>query len=265
MCWVTWEAMALSKYVGGLGYREIETNNDALLAKIGWRLIKDPHSLLSQVLMGKYAQNYTFMDCPTPATMSHGWRSILAGREILRKGLSWVVGDGKTIRIWDDPWLSFKAPCQPMGPSPLDGFSLKVNSLLCSLSNKSDIEKIMRLISQYENTFFRIKTSSTPSPDTLIWLPEKSGEYSTKTGYGIAMTADIPLETIYEPVNWLNHIWNVKTSPKLKDFYCRVAKKAISVSSNLERRGFPSFNCKKCSRHEDDLHILLKCPLAEEV
>ncbi|KAF2548210.1 hypothetical protein F2Q70_00023865 [Brassica cretica] len=45
----------------------------------------------------------------------------------------------------------------------------------------------------------------------------------------------------------------------------RVVRKAIPVSSNLEKRGFPSFNCKTCGASEDDLHVFLKCPLAEEV
>ncbi|KAG5396252.1 hypothetical protein IGI04_018066, partial [Brassica rapa subsp. trilocularis] len=68
-----------------------------------------------------------------------------------------------------------------------------------------------------------------------------------------------------EPVNWLSHIWNVKTVPKLKDFLWRVVRKAIPVSSNLEKRGLPSFNCKTCGVHEDDLHVFLTCPIAEEV
>lgn len=116
MCWVSWDTMAMPKYAGGLGFRDIETFNDALLAKIGWRLIKEPQSLLARVLMGKYARNCSFLDCPSPETASHGWRSVLAGRDILRKGLSWAVGNGDTIRLWDDPWLSFQRPMQPIGP-----------------------------------------------------------------------------------------------------------------------------------------------------
>ena len=53
--------------------------------------------------------------------------------------------------------------------------------------------------------------------------------------------------------------------PKLKDFLWRVVRKAIPVSSNLEKRGVPSFNCKTCGVHEDDLHVFLTCPIAEEV
>lgn len=195
---------------------------------------------------------------------SHGWRSILAGREILRKGLSWAVGDGENIRLWYDPWLTFDTPSQPMGPPSRDSQLLKVSELLCPLTNKWDVEKIRRLIPQYEDSVMRIKTSSTHSLDTVIWLPEKSGTYSTKTGYGIGMVSLMRREED-EPVQWLKHIWNVKTAPKLKDFLWRMVKKAIPVSSNLERRGVPSFNCKKCGEHEDDLHVFLTCPLAEEV
>lgn len=100
MCWVAWDTMALPKYAGGLGFRDIETFNDSLLAKIGWRLIKEPNSLLAQVLRGKYYRDSNFLDCSIPTTASHGWRSILAGREILRKGLSWAVGDGEKIHLW---------------------------------------------------------------------------------------------------------------------------------------------------------------------
>ena len=79
------------------------------------------------------------------------------------------------------------------------------------------------------------------------------------------MTSDKPLTRGNEPINWMSHIWNVKTGPKLKDFLWRVVRKAIPVSSNLEKRGFQSFNCKACGAYEDDLRVFLKCPLAEEV
>lgn len=110
MCWVAWNTLTLPKYTGGLGFRDIETFNDALLAKIGWRLLKDPNSLLGQVLLSKYARHTSFLECHASATASHGWRSILAGREILLKGLGWTVGSGDQIRVWKDPWMSCDVP-----------------------------------------------------------------------------------------------------------------------------------------------------------
>lgn len=131
MCWVAWSTFTLPKHSGGLGFRDIETFNDALLAKIGWRLISDPQSLVARVLLGKYAWNSSFLDCPIPSTASHGWRSILAGRELLKKGLSWTVGNGERIRVWQDPWLSCDAPLTPIGPSTLATTNLMVSDRLC--------------------------------------------------------------------------------------------------------------------------------------
>lgn len=183
----------------------------------------------------------------------------------MHKGLSWVVGNGDQISVWDSPWLSFKVPMQPIGPPTSETQSLMVSDLLCPLTNRWIVEKIRSILPQYEEMILQIKTSSTPATDALIWLPERSGIYSTKTGYGVGITAGVVLNTDNKPLNWLKHIWNVRTSPKLKDFLWRVIKKAIPVSANLEKRGFPSFNCKSCGAHEDDLHVFLRCPLAEGV
>ncbi|KAG2314701.1 hypothetical protein Bca52824_017823 [Brassica carinata] len=142
---------------------------------------------------------------------------------------------------------------------------MRVKDLLCPLSNKWNLERIRSTLPQYEDVILRIKTSSTQSPDSVVWLREKSGEYSTKTGYSLGITEGTTTPPATGSLDWLGDIWNVKTSPKLKDFLWRVAKRAIPVSSNLERRGFPSFNCKKCGGYEDDLRVFLSCPIAEEV
>lgn len=151
MCWVAWSSLTLPKYAGGLGFRDIATFNDAMLAKIGWRLLNNPQSLLGQVLFGKYARFSTFMDCKAPASASHGWRSILAGREILRKGLGWVVGSGDDIKVWSDPWLSFDHPLIPIGPIKQNDEDLRVSALLCPLTNSWDRDKIRLHIPQYED------------------------------------------------------------------------------------------------------------------
>jgi len=36
---------------------------------------------------------------------SYAWKSILKGRNVLKEGMRWRVGDGTEIQIWSDPWL----------------------------------------------------------------------------------------------------------------------------------------------------------------
>ncbi|XP_013632565.1 uncharacterized mitochondrial protein AtMg00310-like [Brassica napus] len=218
MCWVAWSTLTLPKYAGGLGFRDVETFNDALLAKVGWRIIQQPTSLIAQVLLGKYAKNSTFMECSASSSMSHGWRSILAGRDTLKKGLGWIVGSGDKIWVWKDPWLSCEEPMTPIGPANLRDTELLVSDLLCPISNSWDLDKIRLYIPQYEEHILRIVTSSAPAPDHLEWLPDKSGNYTTKTGYDLDMTSAVETDTSLSSFNWNKNIWNIKTSPKIKDF-----------------------------------------------
>ncbi|KAG2260962.1 hypothetical protein Bca52824_080256 [Brassica carinata] len=122
---------------------------------------------------------------------------------------------------------------------------------------------IQRHLPQYEASIHGIVTSATSHQDRRSWLFDKTGEYTTKSGYNLAVTAKA--ERRDHPLDWQKCIWSIKTSPKIKDFLWRVARKAIPVSANLATRGLPTFPCKLCGGIEDDLHTFLLCPLAQEL
>lgn len=62
---------------------------------------------MARVLRPRYFLNSTFLDARLGSKSSYTWRSILAGRAVLEKGLILVVGNGDTIRVWTDPWLFY--------------------------------------------------------------------------------------------------------------------------------------------------------------
>lgn len=110
ICWVSWQTLTKPKNVGGLGFREIAQFKDALLAKLSWRLLKDPSSLLARTLFGKYCLYSPFLEVQAPSIASHGWRGLLVGRDLLAKGVGWALGSGHTINIWNEAWLSTSEP-----------------------------------------------------------------------------------------------------------------------------------------------------------
>ena len=54
--------MCLKKKDGGLGFRDLNAFNLALLAKQGWRIIQNLNSLLHKVLKAKYFKRSCFME-----------------------------------------------------------------------------------------------------------------------------------------------------------------------------------------------------------
>ena len=76
-----------------------------MLGKQGCRVIDNPDSLRAKVLKGRYYHDADFLTASRRKHASQTWRAILAGREVLNKGLVKRIGDGNLTNIWHDRWL----------------------------------------------------------------------------------------------------------------------------------------------------------------
>jgi hypothetical protein len=57
------------------------------------------------VLKGRYYHDFDFMEWSRRKKASHTWRSILAGKDVLKYGLIRRIGDGSATKIWEDRWI----------------------------------------------------------------------------------------------------------------------------------------------------------------
>ena len=48
------------------------------------------------------------MEAKTPSFASHAWKSIMKGRDDIRKRGLWRIGDGRSISFWRDNWIPVK-------------------------------------------------------------------------------------------------------------------------------------------------------------
>jgi hypothetical protein len=103
--WKKWAKIAIPKSSGGMGFRNFQLFNQAMLAKQAWRLMDKPDSLYARVIRGKYFHDKDLLSAPNKRKNSHIWKAILHGREALKKGLIKRVGDGSSINVWEDPWI----------------------------------------------------------------------------------------------------------------------------------------------------------------
>ncbi|XP_033134013.1 uncharacterized protein LOC117127539 [Brassica rapa] len=260
--------MTKPKAIGGLGFRDFQAWNDAFLGKLGWRLYNNPGLLLSRILKGKYFPSESFMEVTEKSAISHGWRGVLIGRDLLKENLGWVVGDGASIRIWEDPWLSLSTQQRPMGPPTEISANLTVADLFIDNTRDWNEEKIRNLLPQWQTTIKTIVPSVVGIPDKQIWLSTPNGEYTTKSGYHTAIkrrTEELE-ENEVDELHWFKGVWNLHISPKIKMFLWRLFQKAIPVGETLMARNITSDGrCKRCGTLESIDHLFLHCPYAEKV
>ncbi|XP_018479302.1 uncharacterized protein LOC108850231 [Raphanus sativus] len=195
--WVSWDRLTQPKAMGGLGLRDIQIFNQALLAKLAWRLVTAPESLLARVLLGKYCHGKHFLEVQSPQTCSHGWRGILFGRDLLTKNLGKAVGNGQTTRLWKDSWIVMDRMEKPMGPMKESDLDLIVSDLLTD-DLQWNSKRINEVLPEYLEQILCIQPSRKGAEDSYIWHPTASGIYSTKSGYyaaSISYTECVPLKT----------------------------------------------------------------------
>jgi hypothetical protein len=106
--------MTLPKHMGGLGFRDIELFNLALLAKQAWRLVQDPTSLSARILKAMYFPNGDFLDAELGASPSKICRSILDGRSVLKLGMIKRIGNREDTQIWGSNWIPRDSQLQPI-------------------------------------------------------------------------------------------------------------------------------------------------------
>ena len=133
--WLSKQQLSRAKDRGGMGFRDLNLFNKALLARQGWRLVQYPNSLVSRVLKAKYYPNQSFLEASVQGNPSFVWRSICDSKQVLIDGLIWRVGNGENIKIWADPWL-MGSPCAKVLSTPR---VLDANATVAELINLDQV------------------------------------------------------------------------------------------------------------------------------
>jgi hypothetical protein len=85
-----WNIICSPIDVGGLGLKNMECQNLALLSKIGWKLLTNQDLLWVKALSTKYLQSYSFLASPVPPSKRAPQIQICSGQRCLLFGLRWL-------------------------------------------------------------------------------------------------------------------------------------------------------------------------------
>lgn len=269
MAWIAWSTLTRPKDQGGLEFRDIQSFNEAYLAKLSWWIINNQDSLLGRTLIGKYCLTEDFLTVSAKSAISHGWRGILVGRDIILNNSGWEVGNGLSINIWEKAWLDCTEQVRPMGPAPEELLSTTVSDLFLPNGYDWDLEKIRQILPFEEDRILAIKPSITRALDKLIWLNTESGDFTTKSGYAAALykrAAEVGQLQTEQRFDWKKNVWKLQTLPKIKLFVWKTFHEAIPVGEALLSRHIQVDGlCKRCNLPESIDHLFLHCGFAKQV
>ena len=113
-----------------MGFRDLQLFNKALLARQGWRIIQQPHALMSHFLKTKYFPNTFFLEARLSGNVSYIWRSICESRQVLRSGIRWRVATGTGISVWNNAWLPCPSTFKVITPVRVLSMGATVDSLI---------------------------------------------------------------------------------------------------------------------------------------
>ncbi|KAL0442249.1 UNVERIFIED_CONTAM: hypothetical protein Sradi_0163800 [Sesamum radiatum] len=101
---VAWEQVCKPTSHGGLGIRNIQAMNNALMGKHLWQVLTKKQDSIWVSWIMKYKLKHGTLWAANDKDGSWTWKKLLKLRNHLIKGIQYQVGDGTEFKLWLDPW-----------------------------------------------------------------------------------------------------------------------------------------------------------------
>jgi len=269
--WVGSEKLCDPKATGGLGFRDMVSFNDAMLAKQVWRLLQDGTSLVSRVLQARYYPSTDILSAQLGRNPSYTWRSLHGARELIVQGSRWIVGNGESINVWTTRWIPRPVSFRPLLCGPDAEPDMRVMDLIDKEGGcwKEDVVR-QTFIPVDADIILRLPLCTSWPADRLIWHFTSNGVFSVKSAYHLAREkakADLPSSSGGPIKSLWRSIWGLDVPPRIRLFGWRLGVGALPTKCNIARcvRDF-DMKCEWCGHlEESDVHAVFVCPMAEDI
>lgn len=270
--WVKWQSLCRSKFMGGMGFRDLMKFNTAMLAKQVWRLIHNKESLLYKVFKAKFFPHCSILEARHSTRASFAWKSILNARKVIKSGARWRIGNGLSTSIWHDKWLPLPSHGTPLSPPTILPNETTASALLLPGTAAWNTPLINRIFFPSEAQLISsLALSSISKADKLVWGREKNGRYTVRSGYRLLCELDHVNEPGCSDMGSWNRfwkrLWSLPVPHKVHIFLWKLCHNALPTMSNLHQRGIVlSPICSFCRVEGEDVkHALWSCPLLAPV
>ncbi|CAN6253863.1 unnamed protein product [Urochloa humidicola] len=255
-CLIAWDKVRLPREEGGLGVKDLSTQNHCLLMKFVHRFLgsDDPpwkrwvqHNL-TRCLGDRRPNSYL-------ARLIHDelprYRSIT----------SVLIGDGKTTSFWMDHWTG-SAPLYEVFPSLFSHSTDPHCSLLSVLSVGIRLQNRLTLAARRELSSLQTILNSvqlSATADQRVILTQPPTTYSSRKAYMLLHHTGVRDEGACV-------IWSTNLPSRVKVFSWLLYNSRLQTRANLYHKNIRAreeSNCQRCPAIlETDTHLFLSCPAA---
>lgn len=109
------------------------------------------------------------------------------GRDLLREGLIWRVGDGSNIRIHHDNWIPRKRSMKPLGQEFIQGIT-RVSDLLTCSGMCWDTHKVDAMFSESDAADIKQIPGGLNMQDYQAWNYMKNGVFNVRSAYHLRVS-----------------------------------------------------------------------------
>lgn len=269
--WRSWDRMCIPKEKGGLGFKHLYAHNLAMLAKQGWRLMQNPHSLVARIYKAVYHPHTSFLNADMGERPSYSWRSIMEARPVLQAGLTWRIGAGRTTSIWSADWIPNISPHELSRP-PDTVFDF-VSDLIDEHTGSWDRFAVSACLpDDIAEKVLAIPLSRRSPVDRPAWKFDKRGHFSVKSAYKVArdlyfghFSATSSMGDPYLAI-WRT-LWKANVPNKVAIFGWRAAHLLLPVRSSLVNKGYNGvMDCVVCGQVVETMeHLFVECHVAKSI
>ncbi|KAF5459887.1 hypothetical protein F2P56_019799 [Juglans regia] len=222
--------MGKAKFASGLGFRDLESFNIALLAKQDYRLLQRPDALLSKILKFKYFPHFSFFEAKIGSNPSYIW-SIHATKNLELDSDEYVFAlIDLDHKYWNTP-------------------------LIDSIFSSTEAEIVKKIPIRAYNC-----------PDRVIWRCLKNGIFSVKNAYHLHKEMVERAKGQGSSFNSQKDTWlNIPNATKV--FTLKACLESLPTKANLFKKTVvesPDFPI--ClSEAETIIHTIWDCHAAKDV
>lgn len=111
---ISWSTITRTKTNGGLGVRDLSTQNTAPITHLVLRFLTNQNAWWVRLLQGKYLKSVRLKDNHMKKTDSKTWKAILKHWPHIFPNQRWVIGNGHHVIALNNYWVPGLGPLRNM-------------------------------------------------------------------------------------------------------------------------------------------------------